>query len=127
MGIGQAFGRVFFVLIWGLFVGGCTQVDLTRGVSSHSQVYVGAVRVTVPATYGELRAVDVSTLGVGADSSLFLGWRHGQFVYVRPDACQLLLVIRSPVEADHALSILRAVEGEHLCAVDFSGTTLPSH
>jgi hypothetical protein len=86
---------------------------------------VGAVSINIPRTYGELRAVDVSTLGAGVDSSAFLGWRHGQFVYVRPDECQLLIIIRSPLEADHAMRILRAVEGDQLCVVDFAGT-LPS-
>ena len=103
----------------------CTQVDLADRRPSRAHVYVGAVSINIPRTYGELRAVDVSTLGAGVDSSAFLGWRHGQFVYVRPDECQLLIIIRSPLEADHAMRILRAVEGDQLCVVDFAGT-LPS-
>lgn len=109
-----------------LLLGACTQVDLTGGVAGRNHVYVGAVSVNVPRTYGELRAVDVTTLGVGVDESAFLGWRHGQFVYVQPDQCQLMIIIRSPVEADHAMRILRAVEGEQLCVVDFAGTLPPS-
>jgi hypothetical protein len=124
--IRQALARFIFVLISGLVASGCAQLDLDSRVTRRSHIYVGAVRVNIPVTYGELRAIDVSTLGVGADESLFVGWRRGQFVYVQPDECQLLLIIRSPVEAEHAISILRAVEGDQLCVADFAGT-LPTH
>ena len=78
--------------------------------------------MNIPATIGDVRAIDVSTLGVGVDGGVFLGWRRGQYVFVRPGECQLLIIIRSPVEAEHALRILRAAEGEQLCVVDFPGT-----
>lgn len=103
----------------------CAQVNLGGGEPGSSRIYAGAVRVNVPATIGEVRAIDVSTLGVGVEDGLFIGWRRGQYVFVRPGECQLLVIIRSRLEAEHALSILRAAEGEQLCVVDFPGT-LPS-
>ncbi|WP_114950865.1 hypothetical protein [Sphingosinicella terrae] len=118
-------GGLVFALAASLWLAACTRVDLAEPASGRSHVYAGAVSVTIPRTYGELRAIDVSTLGVGADESVFLGWRRGQFVYVRPDECQLLIIIRSSVEAEHATRILQAIEGGQLCVVDFAGS-LPS-
>jgi hypothetical protein len=103
----------------------CVQVDIGSSGAGSTRLYAGAVRVKVPYTMGQVEAVDVSTLGVGVDGGVFLGWRRGQYVFVRPGECQLLIIIRSPIEAEHALSILRAAEGEQLCVVDFPGT-LPS-
>lgn len=105
-----------------LLLAGCAQVSLGEGVAARTTLYAGAVRVEVPATWGEVRAIDIATLGVGVDHGVFLGWRRGQFVFVRPGECQLLIIIRSSVQADHAMRILQAAEGDQLCVVDFADT-----
>jgi hypothetical protein len=107
-----------------LLAGGCAQMDLGESRAKRSLVFLGGVRVDVPDTYGEIRAIDVTTLGAGADTSVFLGWRHGQFVFVKQDECQLLIIIRSRIEAEHAAKMVEAMKGEKACLVDF-GESLP--
>jgi len=107
-----------------LLTGGCVQMELDERSAKRSLILVGAVRVDVPETYGEVRAIDVTTLGVGADTSVFLGWRRGQFVFVQPDECQLLIIIRSRIDAEHAAKMIEAMKGERTCLVDF-GKSLP--
>src|SRR5690606_565127 len=108
--------------LFSVIIQGCSSIGLDNQISSHSHLYFGTVRISIPPTYGEIRAMDVSTLGLGADESIFLGWRHGRFVYVKPGRCQFVLIIHSQVEAEHMASIFRALEGDQLCVADFSGT-----
>ncbi len=103
-----------------LVAGGCANMELDQSAARRSMVFLGGVRVEVPETYGEVRAIDVTTLGAGADTSAFLGWRHGQFVFVKPGECQLLIIVRSKVEVEQAARLIEAMKGGQTCMVDFA-------
>ena len=118
----RIFGPASMVLCVAALSTGCSQVYLGERGAGRTHLYAGAVRVSIPETVGDVRAINVSTLGVGMENGVFLGWRRGQYVFARPGECQLLIVIRSRIETEHALRILEAAEGEQLCVVDFSDT-----
>jgi hypothetical protein len=120
-----AVAKVTLALLPLLLAVGCAQMSLGEGAAVRTHHYAGVVRVKIPATVGPVRAIDISMLGLGVENGVFVGWRRGQYVFARSEDCQLLIIIRSPMEAEHALKILRAAEGEQLCVVDFQGT-LPS-
>lgn len=101
---------------------GCQALDLQERTGRRTFDFVGAVRVAIPETLGDITAIDVATVGVGADTSVFVGWRHSQFVFANSDKCQLLIIVRSDVEAIHAAKLLNSVQGEHLCVANFSET-----
>ncbi|MEJ0059560.1 MAG: hypothetical protein WDM79_08320 [Terricaulis sp.] len=68
-----------------------------------------------------LVAYRVSTLGAGgSQSGGFLGWRATEAVIADPEVCELVVIVRSNVEAEHAAKILRSLKGERLCAANFS-------
>jgi hypothetical protein len=100
----------------------CTQVSLTEESPERSRLYVGAVRLQIPETVGNLRALDVSTLGLGVGNGVFLGWRRGQYVFVPTGECQLIVIIQTPLESEHATRILEAAGSEQLCIADFAHT-----
>jgi hypothetical protein len=109
-------------VIWcGLSACACASIDLANPVERREILAVGAVSVRVPTTFGQVRAIDISTLGVGVDTSVFVGWRRGQFVFVQPNECQLLIIVRSGAEAEHATRLLEAAQGGQICMVDFAG------
>ncbi|MDF0487355.1 hypothetical protein PX554_04375 [Sphingomonas sp. H39-1-10] len=99
---------------------GCTSVQVAdRG---ESRVYLGVVRVTVPDRAGDLVAYSVKTAGAGWHRGPWLGWRSDTWVEADPAKCQLLVVIRSGVEARNAAEVLRALEGRNACVADYTGS-----
>lgn len=107
-----------------LFLLACASASLEQPALSRKRL--GFVRFTEVPTIGHLRALDVSTLGMGWDGAAFLGWQRSQYVFARPEACEVLIVIRSGVEADHVRSILQTLEGQEPCIADFSRSLSPS-
>jgi hypothetical protein len=105
-----------------LLFSGCAQVNAMAPPPLSSDILFGAVRLVVPATRGKLVALDVTTIGAGAGDSAFIGYRRGQYVYVEPTDCRLLLIIRSKVDTAHAEQILGSLEGEDVCFADFGGS-----
>ncbi len=104
-------------------LGGCTSVDYGERGSTH--VYVGIVRVEIPETDGKLTAVDVRSLGVGWDNGPYLGWRADSWVIADPAECQLLIVIKSPAQAENAAKVIQALGGQNACIADFTHTLQP--
>lgn len=100
---------------------GCTTVKFAdRGESS---LYVGVTRVIKPATVGDVKAVEVKSLGLGWDAGPYLGWKSGKWVAADPEKCQLLVVIRSPAQAKNAIDVLKTLKGQQPCLVD---STVPA-
>ena len=88
-------------------------------------MFIGVVRVTMPDRKGELSAIDVKTLGFGWDAGPFVGWRAGNWVMADPAKCQLLIVIRSPAQAENAAKVIQSLEGQEPCIADFTHTLRP--
>lgn len=86
---------------------------------------VGVVRVILPNKLGDLAATDAKTLGVGWDGGPYLGWKAGNWIVADPDACQLIIVIRSPAQAENAVEVLRSLGGQQPCIVDYTHTLHP--
>jgi hypothetical protein len=110
------------VLLLGAFtlLGGCASSLAGTSGESRTEYLLGLAKVRVPATKGAVQALDISSLGVGVGESLFIGWRRGQYVFVKPEDCHLLVIIRNKLEAEHALEVMNATKGKHLCLVDFA-------
>jgi hypothetical protein len=106
------------VMLSALLLGGCITVPVAP--KGTTRTYVGLVRVVMPDRKGDLAAIDVAGLGVGWDQGPWLGWRAGNWVSADPAKCQLLIVIRSPAQADHAAKMLAELKGQDLCVADFT-------
>ncbi|QLC25918.1 hypothetical protein HFP57_13385 [Parasphingopyxis algicola] len=78
------------------------------------------VRVVTPEAAGAVNAIDVETVGLGWDGGPFLGWHSGSWISADPARCQLLIVIRSPAQAENAATVLRALEGQDPCIADYT-------
>lgn len=102
---------------------GCTLVRMGDG--GVSRTLVGVVRVKMPATEGQLTALDVQTLGGGWDSGPFLGWRGANWVIADPRACQLTVIVRSGTAAKHAAGVLAQLRGKNICLADFTDILRP--
>jgi len=102
---------------------GCTSIDYgTRGTT---HVFAGIVRVNLPATSGKLTAIEVRSFGAGWDNGPYLGWKANSWVIADPDECQLLIVIRSPAQAENAAKVIQALGGQNACIADFTHTLQP--
>lgn len=98
---------------------GCTTIE--AGDSRHrTMTFVGVVRVRLDDDDTKLSAVDVKMLGVGWDAGPFIGWQAGTWVRADPSHCQLLIVIRTPAQADNAEKVLRALGGQNACVADYT-------
>lgn len=96
---------------------GCSTV--VPGHWTGSRTFVGVVRVDMPVTEGDVQAVRVRTLGAGGGGAgVFLGWEDGEWIVADPAQCQLLVVVRSPVEVENAARVLRELRGQNACLVD---------
>jgi hypothetical protein len=82
--------------------------------------FVGIVRVEVPDTAGKLAAVDVRSLGIGWDNGPYLGWKAGNWVVADPANCQLLIVIRTPAQAQNAAKVIESLGGQNACIADYT-------
>jgi hypothetical protein len=101
-------------------LGGCTTVP-SEG-EARSAVHLGLTSVRIPQTRGHVFAASARTFGVGWDAGPFIGWRSANWIVADPAGCQLLVVIRQAVEADNAIRILNALEGQSPCIVDYTNT-----
>lgn len=109
---------------WGLPIislalGGCTVV--TVGEGGRSAFYLGAVQVRLPRTEGATAAIEIETFGLGWDRGPYLGWRSGKWVVADPKDCQLLVIIRSPAQAENAAKVMEALGGQKPCIADSTG------
>lgn len=81
--------------------------------------YVGIVRLSMPAAQDGITYVDVKTLGLGWGGTAFLGWHAGQWITADPARCQLLVIVRSSVEADSAATLFKSLGEQRPCIADF--------
>jgi len=102
---------------------GCATIDASEKTSDNrtSAIYFGITEVITPQTKGAISAIDVSTLGFGWDRGPFLGWHRGSWIEADPAKCQLVVIIRSPAQAENAARVLQALEGQTPCIADFTG------
>ena len=107
-----------------LMLGACT-VN-TTGARGTSRYVFGLAKITIPDRQGQLAAVSVKALGLGWDSGPFLGWRDSSWVIADPAQCQLVVIVRSGVEAENATRVLEQLKGEQVCVADFSNTLRPA-
>lgn len=101
----------------------CTTVQAGEGRSS--RLFVGVVRVVMPERKGDVTAIEVKALGIGWDSGPFIGWRAGSWITADPAKCQLLIIIRSPAQAENAAKVIQSLEGQEPCIADFTHTLRP--
>jgi hypothetical protein len=104
---------------------GCTTIDLAQAGSrtqaqTRERIFLGVVAVRLPKTNGKIAAIDVKTLGAGWQSGPFIGWNASNLVTANPADCQLLVVIRSPAQAENAAKVISSLEGQNPCIVDYT-------
>lgn len=105
-------------VIAALAVAGCTAVS--TGTQKASKLYVGIVRVAAPPSAGLTSVSEVRALGLGLDDGPWLGLRKTSWITADPRDCQMLIIIRSDVEAASAVAIIKSLEGLNPCIVDYS-------
>jgi hypothetical protein len=110
------YARAACLAIAALAVSACATVGSSG--SAVTKTFVGVVQVRTPSTAGDLHVAEVSGLGVGWDAGPWVGWRSGSWVTADPAKCQLLVIIRSPVQAANAAQVLQALKGSEPCMVD---------
>ncbi len=106
----------------------CTTVQVDSGGGS-TIFGIGVVRVELPPTKGDTLAIERSGVGLGWESTpgggVWLGYSASEWVIADPADCQMLVIIRSPTQAENAKRILESLEGETPCVVDHTGTLQP--
>ncbi len=107
----------------GLLLSGCSAAGADGGI--RRAYHLGLVSVTTPETAGAVSALNVSGLGLGWDDGLYLGWRSASRITADPAKCHLLIVIRSRVETDNAVKVIKSLEGQNPCIVDYTGSLQP--
>ena len=104
---------------------GCTVINVGAGQTADI-TSVGLVRVRVPVSAENLVAIERTGAGVGWDSlpggSAYLGWSDARWIIADPSRCQLLIVIRTPAQADQAKDIVSKLKGPSLCVIDQSAS-----
>lgn len=109
-----------------LALGGCATVDASdRGERTRTLWFVGVTRVVLPQPEGSVSAVDVKSLGLGWDAGPYLGWKAGNWIVADPSQCQLLIVIRSPAQAENAAKVIESLKGQNPCIADFTHSLRP--
>jgi hypothetical protein len=103
---------------------GCVVVEVgdRDGGQRTARTHIGITRIVTPEVPDGLSAVEVKTLGVGWDKGPFLGWHAGNWITADPAKCQLVVIVRTPLDAEHAARIMQAMEGQDPCIADFSGS-----
>lgn len=101
-----------------LLLAGCTTIDL--GSNGSTKTVLGIARIELPATAPGMSAVGLKTFGIGWDGGPFLGFHESSWVIASPAECQLVVIVRSNVEADNAKQVLERLKGEKICVADFS-------
>jgi hypothetical protein len=87
---------------------------------SRSLTILGMTRIRFPEIRGNISAIDVRSLGAGWQTGPFLGWNGSSMITADPGKCQLIIVIRSAVEAANAAKVLEQLKGENLCVADYT-------
>lgn len=104
-----------------ILLAGCTSISV--GTADGSEFGgIGLYRVRLPATQGNLIAIEREAVGIGWDqspvNSAWFGYSGSQWVSADPAKCQMLIIIRSETQAANARDILKQLEGTHACIVD---------
>lgn len=103
----------------------CTTISVGKA-DGQEFAGVGFYRVKLPATQGTLVAVERESVGVGwgtlAGSAAFLGYDKSEWVIADPESCQLLIVIKSAAQAEHAKEIIELLGDQSPCIVDQTGS-----
>lgn len=90
--------RVAIILAGGLFLTGCTTVQVDSGGGKKVTGF-GFVQVELPPATDGVLAVNRSGFGLGWDDSpgggVWLGYSASEWVIADPSDCQLLVIIRS--------------------------------
>ncbi len=107
---------------------GCTVINVGAGQTADI-TSVGIVRVRVPVLAEGLFAIERAGAGIGWDTlpggGAYLGWSDARWIMADPSQCQLLIVIRTPGQANHTKDILSKLKGQSLCVVDQSASLQP--
>ena len=110
-----------FALVGGALVG-CTTVRLGPG-GARQITAIGIVRLEVPPSLGDLTVVERTGVGFGLDrlpgGGAWLGYSAAAWIMADPAKCQMIVVIRSPGEAERVRQVLSQM-GESVCMVDQS-------
>lgn len=103
---------------------GCVSIEVgpDDGSERSARTHIGITRITTPEATDHVAAVDISTLGIGWDDGPFVGWRESRLVFADPEECRLIVIVRSPAQAENAVEILRALEGQNPCIANFTET-----
>ena len=107
-----------------LLLASCTTVELGSGGAT--KTVVGIVRIELPATEEAMSAIGLKTFGFGWDGGPFLGFHETSWVTASPAECQLVVIVRSNVEAVNAMQVLERLKGENICVADFSHSPPPA-
>jgi hypothetical protein len=100
----------------------CGCASVVPGQWTGSRTFIGVVRVDMPVVEGDVQAVRVRTLGTGGGrAGVFLGWEDGNWIVADPAKCQMLVIVRSPAEAENAARVLHELRGQNACLVDETG------
>lgn len=102
-----------------LFAGCAPAVD-TRADGARVEYYIGFVRVYRPPADKGLTALSVKNLGIAAGSDFSVGYEGRDEVYLAPDQCRIVVIIRAEKELDHALEQLRKLGRDDLCSAQFA-------
>lgn len=121
----QVFATVAFATLHILMLSGCTTINIVpqdSGAVSETResIHIGILKLRLPATRGNVQAADVKTLGAGWQSGPFLGWNASNLITANPADCQLLIIIKSPAQAENAAKIISSLEGQGPCIVDYT-------
>jgi hypothetical protein len=101
----------------------CTSLNTSEG--GRTVLFAGVTQIKVPSTIGQITSQSLRGFGLGWDRGPFFGWHESTWVIADPRNCQMIVIIRSNVEAEQATQVLERLKGENICAVDFSGTLYP--
>jgi hypothetical protein len=104
---------------------GCTTVNMMpsgngQPIAAQKLTLIGLTKLRFPEIIGNTKAVDVRTLGAGWQSGPFFGWNASNLITANPADCQLIIIVRSSVEAQSAAKIVTALEGKNPCIIDYS-------
>lgn len=113
--------RRFAVLLGCLvLLAGCAPAVGTRADGARVEYYIGFVRVYRPPTDKGLTALSVKNLGIAAGSDFSVGYEGRDEVYLAPDQCRIVVIIRAEKELDHALDQLRKLGRDDLCSTQLA-------
>lgn len=114
--------RMLAILALALSLGGCAAVEAGDDRPGY---LLGVMRTKPVEKVGDIRAVDRRVLGLGWGAGGFVGWRRSEEVSADPAQCQLIVIIRSTVEAAQATRILAELGERPACIANFSGASPP--